>query len=43
MSIDDESCGSGMPLKVTVVLTVSARALRLQHQADQRLTEAVDD
>jgi hypothetical protein len=28
---------------MTVVLTVSVKALRLLQQADQRLTEAVDD
>jgi hypothetical protein len=33
----------GIPLKMTVVLTVSVKALRFLHQADQRLTEAVDD
>jgi hypothetical protein len=32
-----------MPHKMTVALTVNVTALRLLHQADQRLTEAVDD
>jgi hypothetical protein len=32
-----------MPLRMTVVLTVNVTALRLLHQADQRLAEAVDD